>query len=104
MEKIKCLIIGSEPADMRQPSTRQANLMPVLYEGVLPGGQLTTTTDIENFLGYPTGISSIQMMEDLRSGALRFGTDIRFGVVTKVELKQNHNLVVVDGERRWKLW
>lgn len=99
MEKIKCLIIGSGPAGYTAAIyASRANLQPVLYEGVLPGGQLTTTTDIENFPGYPDGVSGLQMMEDLRNQALRFGTDIRFGVVTKAELKPNHNLIVIDGE------
>ena len=100
MEKIKCLIIGSGPAGYTAAIyASRANLTPVLYEGVLPGGQLLSTTEIENFPGYPEGISGSQMMEDLKNQALRFGTDVRFGVVTKVEFKQNHNLVVIDGEK-----
>ncbi|MCQ2217903.1 MAG: thioredoxin-disulfide reductase [Paludibacteraceae bacterium] len=99
MEQIKCLIIGSGPAGYTAAIyASRANLQPVLYEGVLPGGQLTTTTEIENFPGYPEGVSGVQMMDDLRNQALRFGADIRYGIVTKAELSPNHNHIVIDGE------
>ena len=98
MEHIKVLIIGSGPAGFTAAIyTARANLQPVLYEGIEPGGQLTTTTEIENFPGYPEGVDGNQMMADLRRQAERFGTDIRSGQITRIDLLKRPFHVTVDG-------
>ncbi len=94
------LIVGSGPAGFTAAIyTSRANLQPVLYEGIEPGGQLTTTTEIENFPGYPEGVDGNRMMADLRRQAERFGADIRTGVVTKVDLSSRPFHVVIDGTK-----
>ena len=98
MERIKCLIMGSGPAGYTAAIyTGRANLSPVLYEGMLSGGQLTTTTEIENFPGYPEGVTGPQLMEDLRKQASRFGVDIRTGIVTEVDTAKYPFVVTIDG-------
>ncbi|MDE6623613.1 MAG: thioredoxin-disulfide reductase [Alistipes sp.] len=100
MEEVKVLIIGSGPAGYTAAIyTSRANLSPVLYEGIEPGGQLTTTTEVENFPGYPEGVDGNQMMADMRRQAERFGADIRTGVVTTLDLSSRPFHVVVDGEK-----
>lgn len=87
MEHTRCLIIGSGPAGYTAGIyTGRADINPILYEGMLPGGQLTITTEIENFPGYPEGISGTEMMADLKKQAQRFGVDIRPGYIEKIDL------------------
>lgn len=99
-ENIKCLIIGSGPAGYTAAIyAARANLSPVIYEGIQPGGQLTTTTEIDNFPGYPNGITGQSMMDDLRAQSERFGTQVRFGVVSNVDLSQRPFKVTIDNEK-----
>jgi thioredoxin reductase (NADPH) len=89
VERIKCLIIGSGPAGYTAAIyASRADLKPVMYTGMEPGGQLTTTTEVDNFPGYPDGIDGPKMMMDLQKQAERFGTDVRIGMVTEVEFSK----------------
>ena len=98
MEQTKCLIIGSGPAGYTAAIyASRANLSPILYEGIEPGGQLTTTTEVENFPGYPDGVLGTVMMDDMKRQAQRFGAEIRFGVVTSLDLSQRPFTATIDG-------
>ena len=100
IEKVRCLIIGSGPAGYTAAIyAGRANISPVLYEGLQPGGQLTTTTEVENFPGYPEGITGTELMQDLKKQAERFGADIRFGLATKADLSKAPYKVTIDDEK-----
>lgn len=98
-EHIKCLIIGSGPAGYTAAIyAARANLKPVVYEGLQPGGQLTTTTDVENFPGYPKGVNGFDMMTDMKQQAIRFGADVRYGNITEVDFSTHPFKLTVDFE------
>lgn len=100
-EKIHCLIIGSGPAGYTAAIyASRAGLKPVMYQGLQPGGQLTITTDVENFPGYPEGVMGPQMMKDFEAQAQRMGADIRWGMITKVDFSQRPFRLEVD-EEKW---
>ncbi|MFB9054116.1 thioredoxin-disulfide reductase [Formosa undariae] len=97
IEKVKCLIVGSGPAGYTAAIyAARANMSPVLYQGMQPGGQLTTTNEVENFPGYPEGITGPDMMIQLQEQAKRFGTDIRDGWVTKVDFSEEVHKIWVN--------
>ena len=99
MERIKCLILGGGPAGFTAAIyASRANLSPVLYEGIQPGGQLTTPTIIENFPGFPEGVDANTLMENMRQQAKNFGADIRQGTATSVDLSKRPFKVVIDAE------
>jgi thioredoxin reductase (NADPH) len=100
IEKVKCLIIGSGPAGYTAAIyAARANLYPVMYQGLQPGGQLMITTEVENFPGYPKGVEGPHMMADLEAQATRMGTDVRFGLVTSVDFSSEPKKVTVDGTK-----
>ena len=100
IEKVKCLIIGSGPAGYTAAIyAARANMNPVLYQGQQPGGQLTTTNEVENFPGYPEGITGPEMMVQLQAQAQRFNADIRDGWVTKVDFSGQVHKVWINGEK-----
>jgi thioredoxin reductase (NADPH) len=96
-ENVRCLIIGSGPSGYTAAIyAARADLNPVMYQGMQPGGQLTITTEVDNFPGYPEGVEGPKMMEDLQKQAERFGTQVRFGVVTEVDFSNRPFKVVAD--------
>jgi len=100
IERVKCLIIGSGPAGYTAGIyASRANLSPVVYEGLQPGGQLTTTTEIDNFPGYPKGVTGPVMMGELKTQAERFGCDCRWGIITDVDLSARPFKLKIDGNK-----
>ena len=98
MERIKCLIVGGGPAGYTAAIyASRADIAPVVYEGIQPGGQLTTTTDIENYPGFENGISGQQLVDTMRAQAVRLGADVRTGTITSADLSERPFKIVVDG-------
>ena len=96
-QHIKCLIIGSGPAGYTAAIyAARADLKPIVYTGLTPGGQLTETTEVDNFPGYPKGVTGPELMEDLKAQAERFGTEVRFGMATKADLKATPKRIWID--------
>ena len=101
IEHVKCLIIGSGPAGYTAAIYgARADMHPVMYQGLQPGGQLTITTDVENYPGYPAGVQGPAMMEDFQKQAERFGTDVRFGLATDVDFSSRPHKVTIDGKKK----
>ena len=99
-EHIKCLILGSGPAGYTAAIyAARANMKPVMYTGMQMGGQLTTTTEVENYPGYPDGVDGTAMMTDFEKQAKRFGTDVRFGMATAVDFSGKVKKVTIDEEK-----
>ena len=101
VEKVRCLILGSGPAGYTAAIyAARANLKPLLYTGMQMGGQLTTTTDVDNFPGYPDGINGPEMMEQLKKQAERFGTDVRMGMATGADFSGKKHVVTIDNNKK----
>src|ERR1700750_180804 len=99
-ERVKCLILGSGPAGYTAAIyASRANLHPILYQGIQPGGQLTITTEVENYPGYPEGVQGPEMMGDFDKQASRMGADIRYGLATKVDFSKQPFKVWIDEEK-----
>lgn len=100
-EHVKCLIIGSGPAGYTAAIyAARADMHPVMYQGLQPGGQLTITTDVENYPGYPQGVKGPDMMVEFQEQAERFGTDVRFGMATEVDFSGDVHTVTIDGKKK----